>query len=123
MSALNFIADTITICLSAAIAYLLRTSEFLFHVEPYLRNPRQYAFLVGAAVLIWHLLLLWRGGYERKLLLFRLDELLLHFKTSIILFLLLMAGTFLYHAYDYSRLVLFFWWLTFVCVGGIGRQV
>ncbi|MBP7633347.1 sugar transferase [Candidatus Ozemobacteraceae bacterium] len=123
MPVLNFIADTITICLSAALAYLLRTSEFLFHVEPYLRNPRQYALLVVAAVLIWHLLLLWRGGYERKLLLFRLDELLLHFKTSIILFLLLMAGTFLYHTYDYSRLVLFLWWLTFVCIGGIGRQV
>lgn len=120
--AVNFIADTLAICLSAMIAYLTRTSELLFHVDPYLRNPREHALLAFAAVLIWHLLLLSRGGYERKLLLFRLDELLLHFKTSIVLFLLLMAGTFLYHAYDYSRLVLFFWWLVFVCIGGIGRQ-
>jgi len=121
--AINFIADTISIGLSAGIAYLIRTWEPFFQVEPYLRNPAQYLLLTAAAVVIWHLLLLWRGGYERRLLLFRLDELLLHFKTSILLFLLLMAGTFLYHQYDYSRLHLFFWWLLFVFLGGIGRQV
>lgn len=121
--AVNFIADTISICLSTVIAYLVRTSNLFFRVDPYLRNPREYALLACAAVLIWHLLILWRGGYERKLLLFRLDELLLHFKTSLTLLLLLMAGTFLYHAYDYSRLVLFFWWLAFVCIGGVGRQI
>ncbi|HOY66740.1 MAG TPA: sugar transferase [Candidatus Ozemobacteraceae bacterium] len=120
---LNFLADTLALCLSGWLAYAVRTSEALFQVEPYLQNPGQYGLLIGTAVVIWHLLLIWRGGYERKLLLFRLDELLLQFKTSLLLFLLLMAATFLYHAYDFSRLVIFLWWLAFVFFGGIGRQI
>ncbi len=116
------LADTVTLALSGTLAYLLRTST-LFEVDPYLRNPGQYLLMLGVAVALWHLLLAWRGGYANRLLFFRIDELQLQFSTSLILLIVLMAGTFLYREYDYSRLILFFSWGFFVLLGSLGRQV
>jgi exopolysaccharide biosynthesis polyprenyl glycosylphosphotransferase len=116
------LADTLTLTLSGTLAYLLRTSS-LFEVDDYLRNPRQYLLMLGVAIALWHLLLAWRGGYANRLLFFRIDELQLQFNTSLILLLLLMAGTFLYRQYDYSRLILFFGWGFFVVLGSLGRQI
>ncbi|HNV69710.1 MAG TPA: sugar transferase [Candidatus Ozemobacteraceae bacterium] len=116
------LADSISLLLAGALAYLLRTSS-LFVVDPYLLNRTEYLKLGLLAVVLWHLLLLVRGGYSLRLHLFRIDELLMQFKTSMILFVLLMASTFLYHQYDYSRLILFLWWLFFVFLGSFGRQI
>ncbi len=118
---LLFLSDTAALSLSGFLAYFLRTSPF-FEVHPYILNPFQYLLLLGAAVTIWHCLLAWNGGYTSNLLLFRIDELLLQFKTSNQLVLLLMAATFLYHQYEYSRLILFFSWMFFVLFGSLGRQ-
>ncbi len=115
-------ADTLTLAASGTLAYLLRTSSW-FEVDPYLRNPRQYLLMLAAAVVLWHILLAWRGGYVNRLLFFRIDELLVQFNTSLLLLTILMAGTFLYKQYDYSRLILFFSWMFFVILGSLGRQV
>lgn len=116
------LADTLSLCFSGFLAYVLRTS-FLFDVHPYILNLREYLFLLGIAVVLWHCLLTYNGGYDNRLLLFRIDELLLQFKTSLALLLVLMATTFIYHQYDYSRLILFFSWLFFVFFGSLGRQI
>jgi len=119
---LPFLTDTLALLFSGWLAYTIRTSRF-FEVDPYLLNPRQYSLLLGAAIILWHILLAWNGGYRSQFLLFRIDELLLQFKTSIVLFFLLMAATFIYHNYDYSRLILLFSWMFFVLFGSLGRQV
>lgn len=116
------LADTLALALAVFLAYQLRTSS-VFEVDPYLLNPRQYLMLAAAGIALWHCLLAWRGGYTNQLLIFRIDELLLQFNTSIVLFLVLMAGTFLYRQYDFSRLVLAFSWVFFVILGSLGRQV
>ncbi len=119
---LPLLGDSIALFLSGFLAYQIRTSAF-FQVDDYLQNPRQYFVLLGMALVIWHTLLAWKGGYAQRLLIFRIDELLLQFQTSIILLLLLMSATFLYHSYDFSRLILFFSWILFVLLGSLSRQV
>ncbi|MFZ2960485.1 MAG: sugar transferase [Candidatus Ozemobacteraceae bacterium] len=116
------LSDSAALIVASFLAYFLRTSP-LFDVDPYLQNSAQYLLLLGTALLLWHALLAISGGYKPRLLLFRIDELILQFKTSILLLVLLITSTFLYHQYDYSRLILFFGWLLFVFLGGIGRQI
>ena len=115
-------ADTLSLALSGVLAYYLRTSA-LFPVDPYLLNPRQYLFLLVIGIGLWHFLIAIRGGYSNIDSLFRIEELHFQFKTSILLFLLLMAGTFLYKQYDFSRLIVFFSWFFFVFLGSLGRQI
>ncbi|MBF0503194.1 MAG: sugar transferase [Candidatus Riflebacteria bacterium] len=119
---LSAIIDSIALILAGVLSYLLRTSP-LFAVDPYLRNPYQYLILLATAILFWHVLLALNGGYRSRLLLFRIDKLVLQLKTSIFLLIMLITATFLYHQYDFSRLILFFGWLLFVFIGGLGVQI
>jgi len=122
MAILSFIIDSLTLCFSGWLAYSIRTSS-LFLVDSYITNPWEYFLLLITAIFLWHSLYALRGGYHRNPLLFRIDELLLQFDTSIILFFLLTSATFLYHNYNYSRLIVFFGWLLFVFFGSLGRQI
>ncbi|MBF0547839.1 MAG: exopolysaccharide biosynthesis polyprenyl glycosylphosphotransferase [Candidatus Riflebacteria bacterium] len=119
---LPLLSDMLGMILSGTIVYQLRVSSF-FIVDPYIENPRQYLLLLTTALLLWNLLLAVGGALRPKLLIFRIDELLLHFKTSIGLMALLMCASFLYKEYDFSRLILSLSWLLFVFLGGIGRQL
>jgi exopolysaccharide biosynthesis polyprenyl glycosylphosphotransferase len=117
-----FLCDSAALACAGVLAYWLRTSE-LFWVHPYLQNPREYLFLLALALFLWHATMAFFGGYADRSLIFRIDELLIQFKSSITVFLLLMSATFLYKGYDYSRLILFFSWLFFVLLGSLFRQV
>jgi exopolysaccharide biosynthesis polyprenyl glycosylphosphotransferase len=119
---LRFLSDTLCLVLSGLLAFYLRTSG-LFEVDAYLLNHTQYLGLLGFALILWHCLLAYNGGYSHRLLLFRIDELLIQFQTANMLFLLLMAASFIYKQYDFSRLIVFFSWLFFVFLGSLGRQI
>ena len=114
-------ADTLSLALAGFLAYQVRTSV-LFEVDPYILNPAQYLVILFFGIVLWHCILAWRGGYSNRLLIFRIDELLLQFNTSIVLFTVLMAGTFLYKNYDFSRLILVLSWMFFIILGNFGRQ-
>ncbi|MGM0599187.1 MAG: exopolysaccharide biosynthesis polyprenyl glycosylphosphotransferase [Candidatus Rifleibacteriota bacterium] len=119
---LNAASDSLALILSGFTAYQLRTSEF-FVTDNYIRNPQQYLLLLAFALLTWHLIIFFSGGYRQGPEIFKIDELLFHFKASFILIFILMGATFLYKSYDYSRLVIFFSWLFLIFIGNIGRQV
>jgi exopolysaccharide biosynthesis polyprenyl glycosylphosphotransferase len=121
LALLPALADSTALVGAGLLAYTVRTSGF-FLVDDHLRNPWQYTVLLLFSFGLWHLLMLAQRGYERQSLLFRIDELVLQFQTSIWLLVLVMAGTFLYRTYDYSRLIVFFTWLGFVVLGNIARQ-
>jgi len=115
------VSDTVSLAAAGILAYTVRTSSW-FDVHSYIINPPQYLLLLGTAILLWHVLMTAQGGYRPTAFLFRIDELVLQFKTSLLLLVLLTSATFIYHQYDYSRLIIFFGWLFFVLLGGIGRQ-
>jgi len=119
---LQALADAVALSLAGVVAYLVRTRLF-FEVDDYLCNPKQYAILLLTAVILWQVLMLARGGLRRSSLLFRLDEMVLHFQTSLVLLVLTMAATFLYHGYDYSRIIVGMTWLLFVFFGSLARQI
>lgn len=118
----NAASDSLAIILSGLIAYQLRTSE-LFVADDYIKNPQQYLLLLAFALVSWHLIVFFSGGYSQGLEIFRIDELLFHFKASFFLIFILMGATFLYKAYDYSRLIIFFSGLFLFFMGNIGRQI
>ncbi|MBF0410544.1 MAG: sugar transferase [Candidatus Riflebacteria bacterium] len=116
------VSDMIAMIISGITVYNIRVSS-LFVVDPYIENPHQYTILLITALVLWCILLSIGGALRPKLLIFRIDELLMHFKTSIGLMALLMCASFLYKEYDFSRLILFLSWLLFVFTGSIGRQI
>ncbi|GAB4274451.1 MAG: sugar transferase [Candidatus Rifleibacteriota bacterium] len=115
------ILDSFAIVLAGVISFHLRTSSF-FPEDEYLNNPTQYLFLLCVAFILWHIIAFAGGGYKTKPAIFKIDELLFHFKASLMLLLVLMSATFLYKSYDYSRLVLFFGWILLALTGNIFRQ-
>jgi exopolysaccharide biosynthesis polyprenyl glycosylphosphotransferase len=115
-------ADSLALAAAGWIGYTIRTSS-IFPESKYIQNPGQYLLLLVFALIIWHISVFSSGGYKQKPAIFKIDELLFHFKTSIILLVILMAATFLYKKYDYSRLILFFSWVTLVFTGNIFRQI
>lgn len=114
--------DSATIIISGILSYQLRLSR-LFTVDPYLQNPEQYWLLLIAALVLWHLIAAASGAYRRKPAIFKIDELLFHYKSSILLVFLVMAATFLYRQYDYSRLIVFFSGLLMILIGNLFRQL
>lgn len=120
--AITATTDSLSLIVAGTLGYLIRTSPLFPEVE-YVKNPMQYLLLLGVALLIWHLISLNSGGYRLKPAIFKIDELLFHFKCSILLLFLLMAMTFLYKTYDYSRLILFFSWILLIFIGNIFRQI
>ncbi len=118
---INALSDSISLILAGLCGYFIRTSGLFPEVE-YVQNPGQYGLLLAVSLLIWHLISFAGGGYRQKPTIFKIDELLFHFKASIMLLFVLMAMTFLYKGYDYSRLVLFFSWISLIFLGNILRQ-
>lgn len=116
------LTDSLALALAGLTGYLIRTSPLFVEVE-YVQNPTQYALLLAVALVIWHLISFSGGGYRQKPAIFKIDELLFHFKSSILLLFVLMAMTFLYKGYDYSRLVLFLSWISLVFLGNVFRQI
>ncbi len=121
-AAISAFADSLALILAGFLAYSIRTSDF-FPATEYIKNPHQYFLLLVAALILWHLISFATGGYRIKPAIFKIDELLFHFKCSIILLIILMASTFLYKSYDFSRLILFFGWLLLILAGNLFRQI
>ncbi|HQB82269.1 MAG TPA: hypothetical protein PLR50_02135, partial [Candidatus Rifleibacterium sp.] len=115
-------ADSFAIVISGILAYQLRLSSF-FRVDAYLQNPGQYWLLLGVALLLWHLMAAAAGAYRRKPAIFKIDELLFHYKASIMLVFMVMSATFLYKHYDYSRLIVIFSGIFLIFSGNIARQL
>lgn len=115
-------ADSFAIVISGILAYQLRLSSF-FRVDAYLQNPGQYWMLLGVALLLWHLMAAAAGAYRRKPAIFKIDELLFHYKASIMLVFMVMSATFLYKHYDYSRLIVIFSGIFLIFSGNIARQL
>jgi exopolysaccharide biosynthesis polyprenyl glycosylphosphotransferase len=116
------LADTSALAVAGFLGYQIRVSA-LFVEEPYIKNPQQYLFLLGVAIIVWHLICFLGDAYKPGPAIFRIDELLFHFKAGILLLFSLMALTFLYKSYDFSRLIVFFSWLALVLLGNIFRQI
>lgn len=116
------LTDSLAIVFSGFLAYQLRLSS-LFTVDPYLHNPSQYWLLLVVALFLWHLIAAAGGAYRRKPAIFKIDELLFHYKASILLVFLVMAATFLYRQYDYSRLIVVFTGFFLIFIGNIFRQL
>ena len=119
---LNAASDSLALILSGFIAYQLRTSH-LFITDNYIKNPHQYFLLLAFALITWHLIIFFSGGYRQGPEIFKIDELLFHFKASFILIFILMGASFIYKSYDFSRLIIFFSWLLLIFTGNIGRQI
>ena len=119
---LPLFSDTIALVLAGICAYFLRISHF-FYVEPYIVNPTQYIRLLLTSLILWYFIVFISGFGKSKPAIFQIDELIKHFKSTIMLLFAVMAGTFLYKQYDFSRLIVFFSWFLFVLLGNIGRQI
>lgn len=115
-------ADSLAIIISGILAYQLRVSSF-FTVDDYIQNPPQYWLLLGTALILWHISAAAAGAYRRKPAIFRIDELLFHYKASIFLVFMVMSATFLYRQYDYSRLIVFFTGALLILTGNFFRQM
>ncbi|HNX77590.1 MAG TPA: sugar transferase [Candidatus Rifleibacterium sp.] len=116
------VSDTLAIVVSGVMAYQIRLSQF-FTVDPYLQNPGQYWLLLGVAVLLWHVMAAAAGAYRRKPAIFKIDELLFHYKASMLLVFMVMAVSFIYKQYDYSRLIVFLSGALLILTGNFFRQL
>lgn len=116
------LSDTMAIVVSGILAYQIRVSNF-FSVDDYIQNPVQYWLLLAVAVILWHITAAAAGAYRRKPAIFKIDELLFHYKATILLVFMVMAATFLQRHYDYSRLIVFFSGALLILVGNLFRQV
>ncbi len=115
-------SDTLALIVSGVLAYQIRLSP-LFTVDPYIQNPRQYWLLLMTAIVLWHLMAAAAGAYRRKPAIFKIDELLFHYKASILLVFMVMSATFLQRQYDFSRLIVFFTGGMLILTGNLFRQV
>ncbi|MDD3148576.1 MAG: hypothetical protein PHD82_14880, partial [Candidatus Riflebacteria bacterium] len=116
------LSDTLAIVVSGVLAYQIRLSRF-FSIDDYIQNPSQYWLLLSVALIIWHLMAAASGAYRRKPAIFKIDELLFHYKASILLVFMVMSATFLYRQYDYSRLIVFFSGGLLILLGNLFRQI
>ena len=114
--------DSMAIVISGLLGYHLRLSG-IFAVDPYLKNPQQYLILLATALVLWHIIAAAGGGYRRKPAIFKIDELLFHYKASILLVFFVTSATFLSRHYEYSRLIVFFSWIFLVFTGNLFRQL
>ncbi len=114
-------SDTLALIVSGVAAYHIRLSP-LFSVDAYIQNPRQYWLLLITAIILWHVMAAAAGAYRRKPAIFKIDELLFHYKASIMLVFMVMAATFLQRQYDFSRLIVFMTGGLLILTGNLFRQ-
>lgn len=120
---LFILSDIFIITISWILAYLLRFKVDIVPVTKGIPHFRTYLELLIFIILIWISVFRWAKLYTPRRGRSIIDEFFSIFKASNIAIIILIALTFFYRQYSYSRMVIVYFWVISIFLLGLSRGV